>query len=104
MNQSEVNDMGNLDGKIAVITGGAQGIGRASAVAFAREGAKGIVIADMNLAKAEATAKEIQDASNCTCIAVKVNIVSLEEVKQMFAAAVEKFGTVDIFVNSAGIC
>lgn len=96
--------MGNLDGKIAVITGGAQGIGKASAAAFAREGAKGIVIADMNLARAEETAREIQAASNCTCIAVKVNIVNLEEIKQMFAAAIEKFGTVDIFVNSAGIC
>jgi len=96
--------MGNLDGKIAVITGGAQGIGKAAAVAFAREGAKGIVIADMNLAKAEASAREIEAASGCTCVAVKVNIVSLDEVRQMFATALERFGTVDIFVNSAGIC
>lgn len=96
--------MGNLDGKIAVITGGAQGIGRASADAFAREGAKGIVIADMNLAKAQAAASEIEAASGCTCIAAKVNIVNPDEVKQLFAMALEKFGTVDIFVNSAGIC
>jgi len=96
--------MGNLEGKIAVITGGAQGIGKAAAVAFAREGAKGIVIADMNEAKAQAAATQIAGQYGCECLAVKVNIVVSEEVKQMFDTALKQFGTVDIFVNSAGIC
>jgi 3-oxoacyl-[acyl-carrier protein] reductase len=96
--------MGNLDGRIAVITGGAQGIGKATAWAFAREGAKGLVLADMNLAKAEETGREIQDATACKCIAVKVNVTSYEEIKAMFDIALQTFGTVDILVNSAGIC
>jgi len=96
--------MGNLDGKIAVITGGAQGIGKAAAVAFAREGARGIVLADMNLPKAEAAGKELEARYGCACIAVKCNIALEEDVKALFDATLETFGTVDILVNSAGIC
>ena len=96
--------MGNLDGKIAVITGGAQGIGKSTALVFAREGAKGMIIADMNLAKAEETSREIQNATGCVCVAVKVNVTSAAEIKAMFEAAMKSFGTVDILVNSAGVC
>ncbi len=96
--------MGNLDGKIAIVTGGAQGIGKASAVAFAREGARGIVIADMNLPKSEAAGKEIAEAYGCECIAVKCNIVDENDIKNLIDVTLAKFGTIDILVNSAGIC
>lgn len=96
--------MGNLNGKIAVITGGAQGIGKASAVVFAREGAGGIVLADMNLPKAEEAAREIETASGCPCIALKCNVASEEDIKTLFDTTLARFGRVDIMVNSAGIC
>lgn len=96
--------MGSLDGKIAVITGGAQGIGKSTALVFAREGAKGMIIADMNLTKAEKTSREIQNATGCVCVAVKVNVTSAAEIRAMFEAAMKSFGTVDILVNSAGVC
>jgi len=93
-----------LKGKTAVITGGAKGIGAAAALRFAEEGATGAAIVDIDLEAAVRTAKEISEKTGCKCIAVKANVALEEDVKNVFDVVIKKFGTVDIMVNSAGIC
>ncbi len=91
------NKTGRLSGKIAVITGGAQGFGRGIAEEMSKEGAY-IVIADMNYEGASDTAAQLGDA-----IAVKANVSDEESVKNMIDETVLAFGGIDIFVNNAGI-
>jgi 3-oxoacyl-[acyl-carrier protein] reductase len=90
-----------LAGKVALVTGGAQGIGRAVALLLGRNGAD-IVISDINLEKAEETANEVQ-AIGRKAMAMKVNVADLREVERMVEAIIEKFGKIDILVNNAGI-
>lgn len=87
--------------KVAVITGGAQGIGKSIALLLAKNGAN-IAIADINSAQAEVTAKEIE-ALGKKAIAIEADISQLAEAEKMIKASVEAFGTVDILVNNAGI-
>ena len=88
--------MGRLDNKVAIITGAASGIGRATAVRFAAEGAK-VVVADLSDAAGTALAAELGG------LYVHVNVVDEESVKAMFAATVAAFGGLDILFNNAGI-
>ena len=90
-----------LKNKVAVVTGGAQGIGRAIALGLAREGAN-VVVADMQGAKAEAVAGEIR-ALGVEALAVETDVSSEESVKNLAARALERFHHVDILVNDAGI-
>ena len=90
-----------LPDKVALITGGASGIGRCTAQVFAREGAK-LVLADLNLAAAEALAAELA-ADGADAIAVQCNVCNRAEVESAVARAVEHFGRLDVLVNSAGI-
>ena len=90
-----------LKDKVAVITGGAQGIGRASALMMGHEGAK-LVVADLQGEKAQSVANELQDIG-ADAIGVTVNVASESSVKQMAKAAFERFGRVDILGNIAGI-
>jgi 3-oxoacyl-[acyl-carrier protein] reductase len=90
-----------LTGKVAIVTGAAQGIGRSIAMLLARNGAD-IVVSDINLEKAEETAKEIESIGS-KAMAVKVNVANLKDVEQMVEAILEKFGKIDILVNNAGI-
>jgi 3-oxoacyl-[acyl-carrier protein] reductase len=94
--------MSQLDDKVAIITGGAQGIGRAIAELFAKRGAH-VVIADINLEKAEATAQAIA-ATNAgrRAIAVKTNVADSESAQAMVDRAIAEFGRIDILVNNAG--
>jgi len=87
--------------KVAIVTGGAQGIGKSIAMLLARNGAD-IVIADINAAQAEATAKEIE-ASGRKAIAVVADISQFSEAERMGKTVMDTFGTVDILVNNAGI-
>ena len=100
--RSKVADAGaqkkRLDGKIAVITGGAQGFGKGIADAMAAEGAN-IVIADMNEGAAAKAAAEY----GVRGYAVAANVTDEESVKNMIDRAVLAFGGLDIFVNNAGI-
>jgi 3-oxoacyl-[acyl-carrier protein] reductase len=90
-----------LAGKVALVTGGAQGIGKAVALLLARNGAD-IVISDINLEKAEETAKEVQ-ALGRKALATTVDVATLGDVEKMVEAILTQFGKVDILVNNAGI-
>ena len=87
-----------LKGRVAIVTGAAQGIGAAVASAFTREGAQ-VVIADIDRAAAEAAAARLGDAA----FGVACNVAERESVDAMVAAAVARFGKIDILVNNAGI-
>ena len=89
-----------LDGKVALVTGAASGIGHAIARRYASEGAK-VVIADLNLEAATAAAKELGDSN--TAIAVGMDVANEEQVNAGVEKAVAQFGTVDILVSNAGI-
>ena len=90
-----------LQEKVAVVTGAAQGIGRAVALGMGREGAK-VVLADLQAEKAQAVANEVQ-ALGAQALAVGVNVADEESVKRMAQSALERFGRADILVNVAGI-
>ena len=90
-----------LTGKVALVTGAAQGIGKAVALLLARNGAD-LVVSDINLEKAQETAKEIQ-AVGREALAVKVDVANLEDVERMVQAILEQFHQIDILVNNAGI-
>ena len=93
--------MGRLDGKVAIVTGSGRGIGRAVAMAFAREGAK-VVIAELDLEPAEEVANEIK-AKGGAAIASSTDVSNRDSVKKMVDTAIKEFGQVDILVNNAGI-
>jgi len=91
----------DLDGQVAIVTGGARGIGRAIALRLAREGAN-LVIADLNLNNAQDVADEITAAGG-QAMAVRVDVTNKENSVQMVQATVARFGRLDILVNNAGI-
>jgi 3-oxoacyl-[acyl-carrier protein] reductase len=93
--------MKRLENKVAVITGGADGIGRAGALKFAAEGAS-VIIWDMNSEKGLETVSEIENAGGKAYF-VKVNTASYPEVETATKDAVGKFGRIDILINNAGI-
>jgi glucose 1-dehydrogenase len=88
-------------GRSAIITGAAQGIGRACAERLAREGAS-VVLADVNAAQAEAAASEICAAGG-TAIAVACDVRRKTDVVALVSATVAAYGTVDLLVNNAGV-
>ena len=91
----------DLKGKVALVTGAAQGIGKAVALLLARNAAD-LVISDINLEKAEETAREIQSIGR-GAMAIKVDVANLGDVEQMVEAVLERFGHIDILINNAGI-
>ncbi len=93
--------MGKLQDKVAIITGGASGIGAATARLFVEEGAK-VVLVDLNEEKGKAFEEELK-ALNAEALFVKANITSEEEVANIYKQTVEAFGKVNIVFNNAGI-
>lgn len=93
--------MGKLDGKIAVVTGGAKGIGAATVKRFVEEGAL-VISLDINLEQVEAAVKEV-DPSGKLAVAMKCNVGDEADVNAVFGSIIEKYGKVDILVNNAGI-
>jgi len=93
--------MGKLQNKVALITGGASGIGAATARLFVQGGAK-VVLADLNEEKGKAFETELK-SQGAEAVFVKANITSEEEVASLFKQAIEAFGKVDIVFNNAGI-
>ena len=92
--------MFELTDKVAIVTGGARGIGRGICEALARQGAK-IAISDLLLDEAVAVAADIENAGG-RALGVKTDITDLASVQAMVAAVKETFGPVDILVNNAG--
>ena len=90
-----------LQDKVAVITGGASGIGAATARLFVQEGAK-VVLVDLNEEKGKAFEAELK-AQNAEALFVKANITSEEEVQNIFKETIAAFGKVDVVFNNAGI-
>jgi NAD(P)-dependent dehydrogenase (short-subunit alcohol dehydrogenase family) len=93
--------MGRLDGKVAVVTGGANGIGRASAKALAAEGAR-VVVGDVDEERGESAAQEIRDAGG-EAEFVRTDVTSLDDVRALVGAAVERWGRLDVMFNNVGV-
>ena len=93
--------MGNLQGRIALVTGASQGIGRACALELARAGAT-VALAARNEAKLAEVAAEIEAAGG-QAAAIPLDVASEESIKAGARAAIERFGKVEILVNNAGI-
>lgn len=91
-----------LSGKTALITGGASGIGRTTAIAFAREGAKVVVTTDKNTMGAEETVRLIREAGG-EGIFIKCNVAVEHEVEKLIFKTVEIFGCLDFAFNNAGV-
>jgi 3-oxoacyl-[acyl-carrier protein] reductase len=90
-----------LEGKNALVTGAAQGIGKYIALGMAREGAN-VAIADVNIESAQNTSQEVS-ASGLKSIAIKLDVSKQDEVTNVFGTFIKEFGTLDILVNNAGI-
>ena len=89
-----------LENKVTVITGAGSGIGKETALLFAKEGAK-VVVADVNEKAGEETVVEIK--KNGEGFFVKLDVSNREQSKQMVKTALEKYGRIDILINNAGI-
>jgi NAD(P)-dependent dehydrogenase (short-subunit alcohol dehydrogenase family) len=86
-----------MNGKVIVVTGGASGIGAALVRRFAREGAAGLVVADMNAPAAQAVANDVGG------LAVRTDVSNEADVQALIAQATQRFGRVDVLCSNAGI-
>jgi 3-oxoacyl-[acyl-carrier protein] reductase len=93
--------MGELDRRVAVVTGGAQGIGAAIAQRLASEGAS-IAVVDLHLTQAQTQAARLRELG-VTSTAFEVDVANTDQVAQVVTAIAEQFGRIDILVNNAGI-
>lgn len=91
----------DLTGKVAVVTGGGDGIGKGSCMILASAGAK-VVVSDLSLEKAQSTADEIS-ASGGVASAIACNVLDSSDLARLIGFAVEAYGTVNILVNNAGM-
>lgn len=96
-----IMDKFQLKGNVALVTGGARGLGKAMAAALAEANAH-IVIADRNIEEAQKTANDLQKEGIET-MAIQVDVTRPEQVEQMVTTIVEKFHAIDILINNAGI-
>jgi NAD(P)-dependent dehydrogenase (short-subunit alcohol dehydrogenase family) len=94
--------VGRLENKVAVITGGASGIGKACAQRFAEEGAE-IVISDIGATRLESAAEEIRASTNGRVIWVEADVCFEEQIADLMQQAMDKFGHIDCVVAAAGV-
>ena len=93
----------DISGKVAIITGGASGIGAGLAERFAADGARGIVVADLNLAQAEGVAAAINADGRQRALALRCDVSVEADIQALVAATRARFGQVDIYLSNAGI-
>jgi 3-oxoacyl-[acyl-carrier protein] reductase len=93
-----------LTGKVAIVTGGAQGIGRATVERFVEAGALGVVVADVQARQAETVAQEIMEKHGGQVLPVPTDVSDPAQVEALVRGTIERFGQVDILVNNAGVC
>lgn len=94
--------MGQLDNKVALVTGAAVGMGRSIAVALGREGAKVVVNYSRSEADAEETVKQVRE-TGAEAVALRADVSKDVEVRAMVEQTIERFGRIDVLVNNAGI-
>jgi len=92
----------DLKGKVVIITGARQGMGKADALLFAKNGAK-VTVADISQEECQLVVEEIEKSGG-EGLAVRCDVTNEKEVEEMVKKTVDKFGKVDILVNNAGIC
>ncbi|WP_185268410.1 SDR family NAD(P)-dependent oxidoreductase [Halopseudomonas xiamenensis] len=92
--------MSNLNGKVAIVTGGAQGIGRGIVEAYVNAGAR-VLLSDINSAAIERAVDELEALQPGRVFGYRADVTSKEQVQAMVAAAIEHFGRLDILVNNA---
>ena len=97
-----MEDLFRIDGKVAVVIGGAGGIGEIMALGLAQYGAK-VVVASRNLEKLETVAQKIRSETKSEAAAFSVDITDRQSVSKLVKDVVSRFGTVDILVNSQGV-
>jgi NAD(P)-dependent dehydrogenase (short-subunit alcohol dehydrogenase family) len=90
-----------LQGKVALITGSASGIGKSSALLFAQEGAQ-MIVNDLDAAKGQETVQEIEAAGG-SAIFIQADVTNADSVKAMVDRVIEQFGRIDVLFNNAGI-
>ncbi|NRF71333.1 SDR family oxidoreductase [Aquincola sp. S2] len=93
----------NIQGKVAIITGGASGIGAGLAERLAADGARGIVVADLQQALADSVASKINADGRSRAIAVRCDVSVESDIQALVAATRARFGQVDIYISNAGI-
>jgi NAD(P)-dependent dehydrogenase (short-subunit alcohol dehydrogenase family) len=91
-----------LDGKVGLVTGAGQGIGRGIAVEMARQGAAAVAVADLDIANAEETAALVREAG-AGAEAIEVNLRDRDQIEAMVARAARRFDGLDVLFNNAGI-
>lgn len=95
--------MGEFSGKTVIITGGASGIGRTTALAFAKEGANIVIATSTIVDKAEALAEQIRREYGVGAVGLRCDVRQEADVEAMVKAAVDAFGSIDIAFNNAGV-
>jgi NAD(P)-dependent dehydrogenase (short-subunit alcohol dehydrogenase family) len=92
----------NLKEKVALVTGSAQGIGKATAIAFAQSGSN-VILCDINYDKLVTVAKEIEELG-VKVLPIKMDVSSTADIDNAIAKGIETFGHIDVLLNCAGIC
>lgn len=95
--------MNRIDGKIAIVTGGTQGLGAAIARLFAAAGAGGIAIVGRGVEKGEAVAEAITAETGVPVMMIAADLGNIDDVRRIIASTDKRFGRVDILVNAAGL-
>jgi len=96
-----INNLFNLSGRVAIVTGGSVGLGKQMAISLAEAGAN-LVLASRKAERCENTAKQIQKDSDNRTIAVGCDVSKPEEVRNLMDRTLQEFGKIDILVNNAG--
>ena len=97
----DVGDLFDLDGRVAIVTGGATGIGLQMADALAELGA-GVVLCGRDGERCERAAADLERARGVPCVGVRCDVASADEVAGMVAQTIDRFGRIDVLVNNAG--